>query len=96
MARPRNVHGGGTSKGAGTSARQSVAAEIRKARLAAGLTQRELASRLKRSPAWIGAAEKGHRRIYLHDLPRIAQALGMDAIELVTRAMSAERRQRKP
>lgn len=88
MARPRGVHGRvrKASKDAGASARTRVAAEIREARRAAGLTQRELARRLNKSAAWVAAAENGRRLIFVHDLPRIAEALGIDVLELLRRA----------
>jgi transcriptional regulator with XRE-family HTH domain len=89
MARPRNVQrrGRGAPQGGAASAHARVAAEIRRARQAAGLTQRELAARLKKTPSWIAAAENGRRLILVRDLPRIAAALGMDVLELLRRAM---------
>jgi transcriptional regulator with XRE-family HTH domain len=69
------------------SATNRLAAQIRSARLAAGLTQRALAERLGKSLSWVAAAEKGRRRIFINDLPRIADALGMELRELLRRAL---------
>jgi transcriptional regulator with XRE-family HTH domain len=84
MARSRTVQSSGG--GAATSVHDRIVAEIRSARLAAGLTQKELAARLKKSPSWVAAAEHGRRRIFVHDLASIAVALGIDPIELLSRA----------
>jgi transcriptional regulator with XRE-family HTH domain len=64
-----------------------VAAEIRRTRHAAGLTQRELAARLNKGAAWIAAVEGGRRHIDLEELDQISQALGIDPLELLKRAM---------
>jgi len=89
MARPRRVQRRArrASPGAGAGAGDRVAAEIRNTRQAAGLTQREVAARLNRSPAWISAVEGGRRRIDLAELEEIAHALGMDPLELLRRAL---------
>ena len=89
MAHRRNAHGGGggASRAREPSATDRLAAQIRKSRLAAGLTQRALAERLGKSSSWVAAAEKGRRRIFINELPRIADALGMDLLELLKRAL---------
>jgi len=89
MARPRTGHSRAraASKGAGGSTNERIGAEIRKARQAAGLTQKELAAHLNKSRAWISAAEHGRRVIFVRDLPRLGEALGIDPLELASRAL---------
>lgn len=89
MARRRGVQSRvrRASKGVGPSAGNRVAAEIRRARQAAGLTQRELAARLNKSAAWIAVVEGARRHIDLEELDGIAAALGTDPLELLKRAM---------
>ena len=89
MARRRNERGGasGASRTTGPSGSARIIAEIRSARRKAGLSQRELAARLKKSPSWIAHVETGRRSLMVHDLQDIADALGMDALELLARAM---------
>jgi transcriptional regulator with XRE-family HTH domain len=62
-----------------------VAAEIRKARYAAGISQREFAARMGRSCHWASDTENGKGRIWIHELPGIAEALGFDVFELLRR-----------
>lgn len=89
MAHRRNAQGGGrgASSAHEPSATNRFAAQIRSARLAAGLTQSALAERLGKSSSWVAAAEKGRRRIFINDLPGIADALGIDLRELLRRAL---------
>lgn len=88
MARPRNTqkNRGRASKNAGGSVRVRIGAQIRAARLAAGITQRELARRLKRSPAWVAGAEKGQRHLVVDDLPQIAAAVGLGVLDMLQKA----------
>jgi transcriptional regulator with XRE-family HTH domain len=89
MAHRRSVHSSGrrASRAPEPSATERLGVQIRRARLAAGLTQKALAERLQKSPGWVAAVEKGRRRIYINELPRIADALGIDLRELLTRAL---------
>jgi transcriptional regulator with XRE-family HTH domain len=87
MARRRAQRSRLTARGA----HDRVAAAIRTARQAAGLTQRELAARLDKSPSWVAAMENGHRPLLIQDVPRIAEALGLDVLELLSRARRAAR-----
>ncbi len=93
MARRRKEQGGAgrASRTTGASGSARIIAEIRTARRKAGLTQRELAARLKKSPSWIARVETGERSLMVHDLQDIADALGVDALELLARAMGAPR-----
>jgi len=89
MARRRQERGGagGASGATGGSGSARIVAEIRNARRKAGLTQRELAARLKKSESWIARVETGQRSLMVHELQDIADALGVDALELLARAM---------
>jgi transcriptional regulator with XRE-family HTH domain len=66
--------------------RKRVAAEIRKARNAAGLTQVEFAARMKKSQRWASVTENAKGSVWIHELPDIAKALGIDPSELLRRA----------
>lgn len=89
MAHRRSVHskGRGRTTGHDSNATQRLAAQIRSARLAAGLTQRTLAERLGKSSSWVAATEKGQRKIFINELSQIADALGVDLLELLKRAL---------
>lgn len=50
---------------------------IRTAREELGLSQEEFAARIERDQRAVSEYENGHRRIWVTDLPVIAQALGM-------------------
>lgn len=51
--------------------------EIRRLRLAAGLTQAELAERAGVSRRWLGRLERGHARAETGNLMRVVRALGL-------------------
>lgn len=61
----------------------SVGAEIKKARLAAGISQRALAERLGWDQARISHYERDTREPVLNDLIRIADALGCAVESLI-------------
>jgi len=56
------------------------------ARRAAGLSQRDLAARIGRAASHISVIERGQRRIDSLELFFIAEACGVDAVELYARA----------
>ena len=71
------------------SARQrSVVAALRKAREAAGLSQRQLSERLKQPPNWIQRIESLERRVDVAEFITIANAVGADPAELFREALS--------
>ena len=60
---------------------------IREARKQAGLTQAEVAKRLKRPQSFVSAYESGDRRIDVLDFLRIVKALNSDPCEILRRIM---------
>jgi transcriptional regulator with XRE-family HTH domain len=74
------------------SVRRAVARAIRKRRLAVGLTQQELASRLRSSVAYVGRVERGKTNIAAAEFVRIALALGADPVELLREVVSKRKR----
>jgi transcriptional regulator with XRE-family HTH domain len=56
---------------------------LREARLAAGVTQVELASRLKTTQVFISKCEQGGRRLDALELRRWCQALGLSFNEFI-------------
>jgi transcriptional regulator with XRE-family HTH domain len=57
------------------------------ARKGAGLSQHELARKLKRSQSFIAKIEVGERRIDVVEFIEIARALGREPAELLSRAL---------
>ena len=55
----------------------SLGAEVRRLRLAAELTQQQLADAAGVSRRWISLCEKGHTGAELGNLMRVARALGL-------------------
>jgi len=62
---------------------------LTEARLAAGLTQYELASRLGRPPSYVSKIEHGSRTVSRADFLAIARALSVDACSLFAKVISA-------
>ena len=57
------------------------------ARKSAGLSQQELARRLKRSQSFIAKLEVGERRVDVIEFIEIARALGKEPTELLSRVL---------
>jgi transcriptional regulator with XRE-family HTH domain len=57
------------------------------ARKTAGLSQQELARRLKRSQSFIAKLEVGERRVDVVEFIEIARALGKEPTELLSRVL---------
>lgn len=57
------------------------------ARKGAGLSQQELARRLKRSQSFIAKLEVGERRVDVVEFIEIARALGKEPTELLSRVL---------
>ena len=72
------------------SARQrAVAGALRKAREAAGMSQRQLSERLQQPPNWIQRIESLERRVDVAEFIAIAKAVGADAVELFREALDS-------
>jgi transcriptional regulator with XRE-family HTH domain len=68
-----------------TEAHRRLADLLRELRLEAGLTQAQVAERLRDSPTFIAAYEEGDERLDLVELARVADALGTSLVTLVQR-----------
>ncbi len=65
--------------------RAKLGAAVAGARAKAGLTQAELASRAGLDEATLAALEQGQYKPESHELSRLAEALGVDELELLRR-----------
>lgn len=63
---------------------------LKQARLDAGLTQTQLAERLKRPQSFVAKYENGERRVEVVELVEIAAAMDADACKIVQAAREAE------
>lgn len=54
-------------------------------RKAAGLTQRELAKKLKREQSFVWRIEKGERRLDVVEFHWVCEALGASSVDIYTR-----------
>ncbi|CAM4062143.1 helix-turn-helix domain-containing protein [Paracoccus yeei] len=61
----------------------ALMAALKQARLDAGLTQTELAERLKRPQSFVAKYENGERRVEVVELVEIATAMGSDPRDIV-------------
>jgi transcriptional regulator with XRE-family HTH domain len=64
---------------------------LAEARLGAGLTQRDLAQRLKRPHSYVAKIECGERRVDVVEFMEIARALKVDAGKLFAKVATASR-----
>ena len=71
----------------GTLTARAVAAAIAEARKEAGLTQRELAARVRRPHSVIGMIESNQRQVSVPELITLAEALGADPLRLFKRIL---------
>jgi transcriptional regulator with XRE-family HTH domain len=62
---------------------RALIAALVEAREEAGLTQRQLAAKLRRSDSFVWKIEAGERRVDVLEFIEIAQCLGVEAIELM-------------
>ncbi|KRW97727.1 helix-turn-helix domain-containing protein [Paracoccus kondratievae] len=70
----------------------ALMAALKQARLDAGLTQTELAERLKRPQSFVAKYENGERRIEVVELVEIATAMGSDPRDIVQIVREADGR----
>jgi transcriptional regulator with XRE-family HTH domain len=66
---------------------RALISAIVEARHAAGLTQRQLAAKLKRSNSFVWKIEAGERRVEVLEFIEIARCLNADPAELLNRAL---------
>jgi transcriptional regulator with XRE-family HTH domain len=59
-----------------------VGTALAKARTHAGVTQQELAKRLRKPQSFVSSYERGQRRVDLLEFLKITQAMGLDARKL--------------
>jgi transcriptional regulator with XRE-family HTH domain len=74
---------GTTLKQLRSSRHRALIAVIKAKRRAAGLTQRQLAAKLKRSNSFVWKLEAGERQINVLEFMEIARLLGVKASKLV-------------
>lgn len=72
-------------KGLRTRRQRAAIAVLKQARVDAGLTQQELAKRIRRPQSFVSMYETGDRRVDLTEFLEIASALNADASELIKR-----------
>ena len=68
-----------------TSLRQSFAANLRRERQARGLSQAALAHAAGLHRTYVGSVERGTRNVSIDNIEKLAEALGVDPVELMTR-----------
>ncbi|MGH8137699.1 MAG: helix-turn-helix domain-containing protein [Steroidobacteraceae bacterium] len=61
--------------------------EIVRAREAAGLSQREFAAKIKRSPSYVSKVDAAERRLEMCEFAELCEALGVDAPDLPRRVI---------
>jgi transcriptional regulator with XRE-family HTH domain len=66
---------------------RALIAALDEARERAGLTQRQLAAKLRRSDSFVWKYEAGERRIDVLEFMDIAKSLGIEATELLAQAL---------
>jgi transcriptional regulator with XRE-family HTH domain len=72
-----------------TREHEQLRAVLTKARTDAGLTQRDLAKRMREPHSFIGKIESGERRLDVVEFVAVAKALKLDPIDLFTRFVRA-------
>jgi transcriptional regulator with XRE-family HTH domain len=70
--------------------RQIVGSNVRRHRVAAGITQAELAVRMTVDRAYVSGLERGERNVTIISLWHTAIALGVTMVDLVAEGNTAE------
>ena len=78
-------------KALGSATARAVAAVIAKARQERGLSQRDLASRLKRPHSVIGMIESNQRQVNIVEFIAIAEAVSADPTDLFRQVLRARK-----
>lgn len=67
------------------TARERFASNLRVARQACGISQEKLAELADIHRTYVGSVERGERNISIDNMERLANALGLDVVDLLTR-----------
>jgi ribosome-binding protein aMBF1 (putative translation factor) len=78
-------------KALGTVAARAVADVLARTRMQRGLSQRDLAARLKRPHSVVGMIESHQRQVNVPEFIAIAEALSADPVELLRRVIRQRR-----
>ena len=65
------------------SARRRFADNLRQARKAKALSQEAVGGRADLHPTYVSSVERGERSISIDNMERLAQALGLDVVDLL-------------
>jgi transcriptional regulator with XRE-family HTH domain len=71
-----------TVQDAADGRRRDFGSRVRRARVAAGLSQEALAARSGLHRTYVGSVERGERNVSLENIYRLADALGVDVRDL--------------
>ena len=83
MASKRGGKGKGPGKWVTSPDYQAVVEVIVRARNAAGMTQRDLATALGKTPSFVAKIEQRERRVDLLELIAISRALGIKEVDML-------------
>jgi ribosome-binding protein aMBF1 (putative translation factor) len=67
--------------------RRAIIAVLTEAREQAGLSQRELSAKLDEATTYVHEIENGQHRVRTEEFVAIAEALGIDPLELLSRVL---------
>lgn len=69
------------------AARERFAAGLRQARLQRDMSQEELAHLAGLHRTYVGSVERSERNVSIDNMERLAQALGLDVVDLLPRGV---------
>ncbi|MGB3489834.1 MAG: helix-turn-helix transcriptional regulator [Xanthobacteraceae bacterium] len=75
----------------GSSRQQALIAFLAEQRRKAGMSQNDLAEKLKQHQSFVARLESGQRRVDVVELIDLAEAIGFDAVEAVRRIRAVKR-----
>jgi transcriptional regulator with XRE-family HTH domain len=74
---------------------KALGAAFSLARTEAGVTQKQLAAKLRKPQSFVSSYETGQRRLDLLEISRIADALKMPILELIRRCLQSSQSSRR-
>ncbi|HXE55895.1 MAG TPA: helix-turn-helix transcriptional regulator [Tepidisphaeraceae bacterium] len=83
----------GTGRTRALSAREVFAANLKRVRLSAGLSQEKLAARARLHPNYVGSVERSERNVSIDNVEKLARALGVPIAQLLSVPSDREGRQ---